>query len=353
MFELQRVTYDVTNACNLRCKHCYSNAGTSHEDDLSLDEIKKLFTELYDLGTLELLMSGRGEPFMRSDFVKILNLANSMDFSLGILTNGTLLDKNKVRALSDFSIKKIQIPVEGMREAHEFTRGIGTFDSAINAINMLIEEGLKVQVRTTVTRKSLYDLENLANLFKNLNVDQFLITEFIPVGHGFRNKNELLLTKDERILYQTIFNRIKEKYKNSILVRGGPYGYFSPDANGIIESGKSSRSSLCGALRGDWCEILPNGDVTPCDSIQFYAGNIRFQRIEDIWNNSRVFKFFRNFNPADLKGACGGCDYKILCGGCRALAFLFYGDFYEEDPTCWKAYDNSLGFRMDCTPDSR
>jgi len=311
---------------------------------LSLDEIKKLFTDLYDLGTLELLMSGRGEPFTRPDFIKILELANSMDFALGILTNGTLLDENKVKALGDLSIKKIQIPVEGRKDAHEFIRGKGAFDSAINAINLLKDQGLKIQVRTTVTRKSLYDLENLAELLKNLNVDQFLLTEFIPVGHGFRNMNELILTKDERILFRTLFDRINKKYKKDMLIRGGPYGQFSPDANVINGSWKSNKSSLCGAIRGDWCEILPNGDVTPCDFIQFYAGNIRLQRMEEIWNNSHVFKFFRSFNPNDLKGACGGCEYKILCGGCRALAFLFHGDFYQEDPTCWKAYDSFLGF---------
>lgn len=341
MFELRKVTFDVTNACNLRCKHCCSNSGTPLENELSLDEIKNIFRELYDLGTLELELSGRGEPFMRSDFVKILEMANSMDFSLEILTNGTLLDEKKVRILHDISIRSIQVPIEGLRDAHEFIRGKGTFDPAIKAVKMLKDAGLNVQVRMTVTKKSLNDIEALAELLVSLNIDKFLITEFIPVGRGFGYMNELTLNVEEKRKFQDIFTKVYERYKNKLLVRGGACGYFE-GKDEVNKFGAFNRSILCGALRGDWCEIMSNGVVTPCDLIQFYAGNVRLQKLSEIWNNSPVFKTFRDFDQEKLEGACGNCDYKVTCGGCRALAFLFHGNFYEEDPTCWRAHKKVL-----------
>lgn len=342
MFELRKVTLDVTNACNLKCKHCCSNSGIPLENELDLEKIKNLFKELYDLGTVALELSGRGEPFVRSDFVKILEIANSMDFSIEILTNGTLLDQNKVHVLRDMSIRNIQIPIEGLRDAHEFIRGKGTFDLAITAAKMLKDAGLNVQVRMTVTKKSLNDIEALADLVAGLDVDTFLITEFIPVGRGFGYMNELMLNVEEKRKFQGIFTKIRERYKNKLLVRGGACGYLDGKEDEINKFGAFNRSILCGALRGDWCEILSNGVVTPCDLIQFYAGNVRLQKMSEIWDNSPVFKAFRIFDPEKLEGACGNCKYKVICGGCRALAFLFHGNFYEEDPTCWRAHKKVL-----------
>ena len=339
MFELRKVALDVTNACNLRCKHCYTSSGFPLENELSFDEIKNLLTELYDLGVFELELTG-GEPFMRPDFIKILRIANSMDFLIEIVTNGTLLDEEKVRVLQDLSIRIIQIPIEGLKVAHEFMRGKGTFDLALKAVKMLKDAGLNVQVRMTATKKSLADVEALAELLASLEVDKFLITEFIPVGRGL-GMTELMLGVEEKEGFQKILTGIRKKYEPKLTIRGDAYGYFE-GIDELEDFGKSERSVLCGALRGDWCEIMSNGVVTPCDLIQFYAGNVRLQKISEIWNNSPVFKVFRDFDPKKLKGACDNCHYKVICGGCRALAFLFYGDFYEEDPMCWRAHKKVL-----------
>lgn len=100
-----------------------------------------------------------------------------------------------------------------------------------------------------------------------------------------------------------MFQYLQKKYTHRLIIDGGPYGCFEReeglknqplDANG--------RSILCGAIRGDWLQIMPNGEVTPCDLLPFQAGNIRLQRLEDIWNNSPAFKAFRDFNPEELKG---------------------------------------------------
>ena len=339
MFELRKVALDVTNACNLRCKHCYTSSGFPLENELSFDEIKNLLTELYDLGVFELELTG-GEPFMRPDFIKILEMANSMDFLIEIVTNGTLLDEEKVRVLQDLSIRIIQIPIEGLKVAHEFMRGKGTFDLALKAVKMLKDAGLNVQVRMTATKKSLADVEALAELLASLEVDAFLITEFIPVGRGL-GMPELMLGVEEKERLQKILTWIRKKYEPKLTIRGDAYGYFG-GMDELEKFGKSEKSVLCGALRGDWCRIVSNGVVTPCDLIQFYAGNVRLQKMSEILDNSPVFKAFRDFDPKKLKGACGNCHYKVICGGCRALAFLFYGDFYEEDPMCWKAHKKVL-----------
>jgi len=309
------------------------------DNELSIDEVRILLEELYNLGVFELEFSG-GEPFMRHDFLEILDLANSMDFSLEVLTNGILIDENIANIMKELSVRVIQVPLEGLEETHESIRGKGTFHRAIDAIKLLKNAGLKVQVRTTITKRSLPDLEPLTKLITSMEVDSFLATEYIPIGRGL-GRSDLMLGQEEKDKLKKSLDFLRISHGPKISIRGDAYGCFESNDD-MANFGESDRSILCGALRGDWCGILPNGVVTPCDIIPFYAGSIRLQKMMDIWNNSPVIKTFRQFDPQKLKGACGSCSSRVMCGGCRALAFLFYGDFYEEDPMCWKAKNSVL-----------
>ena len=100
------VTFELTNACNLRCKHCFSFAGERLEDELSIDEIKKVLGDLQNLGTMESDVGG-GEPLLRPDLLQVLNAAQSLDFEMVILTNGTLLDEATAKKLAEYSVHKL------------------------------------------------------------------------------------------------------------------------------------------------------------------------------------------------------------------------------------------------------
>jgi radical SAM protein with 4Fe4S-binding SPASM domain len=283
------------------------------------------------MGVLEIEITG-GEPLLRQDFGKILQAVREMGFVVTLLTNGTLLNEEIVEILSGMDIKFVQIPLEGLQESHEFIRGEGTFERCLDSIKLLKSKNIPVQVRTTVTKRSLSELEDLAKLLAELKVDSFLLAEFIPVGRGMAWEKDLLLNDEEKAVFQETYVRIKEAYPE-LSLRGGPYGYLEGQKD-FAGANEFRRSIMCGLLRGDWCQIMPDGTVTPCDLIIFRAGNIRTQSIQEIWNNSPVFKTFREFDLENLKGSCGSCAYKRICGGCRALAFLFNGDFYAEDPMC-------------------
>lgn len=340
MFELKKVTIIITEKCNLNCAHCYIKAGKNIDKEIGFDEVKNALEQLYYMGVVEIEFSG-GEPFCREDFLDILDLANDMGFALKIVTNGTLLDEMKVKNLAKLSMRSIQVSLDGLPSNHEWMRGRNTFEKCVNAIKLLKAAGIFTKVRVTVTKKSLPDVEGLAEMCAELNVDEFALSEFTPLGRGIWYKSELALDKNDKKRFNELFQYIKRKYAHLMAIEGGPYGCFERGEalkNQNVDT--NGRSILCGAIRGDWLQIMPDGEVTPCDLILFQAGNIRFQRLEDIWNNSPAFNAFRNFNPENLTGACGDCQYKISCGGCRALAFLFNGDFYAEDPMCIRAQRN-------------
>ncbi|MGQ9532392.1 MAG: radical SAM protein [Desulfotomaculales bacterium] len=329
MWSLRKVTLSVTGGCNLRCRHCYAHAGAGPADALELEEIEDLFLQLRDMGVLELEITG-GEPLTRPDLMDILELANEMDFVVELLTNGTLVDEKIVAGLQGLTVRMVQIPMEGLKDSHEFIRGHGTYEACLRAVQLLKDGGLPVQVRMTVNRRNLNEVERVVDLLAGMGVDALLLTELVPVGRAFALLNELVLTYDEKRAFGEKYAAVRSAYPG-IAIRGGPYGLFNEAGEADC---RAERSLLCGAVRGDWCQIMPDGTVTPCDLVVFYAGNVRVQRMAEIWEHSPVFRTFREFDPTRLKGGCGVCRHRRVCGGCRALAFLFTGDFYAEDPMC-------------------
>lgn len=332
------VTLELTNACNLRCKHCFSFAGESFADELSYEEIRRVLKELQDMGTMEIDFGG-GEPFLRPDLLEVLDATQSLDFEIVLLTNGTLIDDAKASRLSDYSIKHVQISLDGLSNAHERLRGKGTFELAITAMEALRDHGIKFAVRTTATRESLGDLKDLADIAVEKGAYKFGVVRFFPAGRGMAYMDDLMLNAVEMsTLHRTILN-IYKIYGHKIEITADPCGSFEGD---IFQKLRESGTIMCPCAK-TWCLIKPNGVVSPCEIMTFYAGNVRKNKIQTIWENAPIFKLFREFKPELLKGACGTCKHKGVCGGyCRALAILHSGDIYSEDFTCYHVMKKML-----------
>ncbi|MFB3763858.1 MAG: radical SAM protein [Methanotrichaceae archaeon] len=328
------VTYLVTNACNAKCKHCYLNAGQPLPNELTLEYIKKLFSDLYDAGTINVEFSG-GEPLLRQNFIEMMKTAQSADLTISICSNGLLIDKKMAETFKDIGVKHVQISIDGLEANNDFLRGKGAFEAAVNAVKYLKEAEVKTYVRTTVTQKTLYELDQLVNLAIDLNADLYGAKLFHAVGRGIGYKEDLMLNSDDMQKFKNIIRRISEIYSDKIHILSDNPGFFeSSKSHGLSED--EMRTFTCQGGRS-WCVIMPNGVVTPCDIIPFYAGNIRKEKFSEIWEKAAVFKTFREFDPNSLKGVCGGCEYRNICGGhCHALALLFNGDFFGSDPTCWR-----------------
>lgn len=328
------VTYLVTSACNAKCKHCYLNAGQPLPNELTLEDIKKLLADLYDAGTINIEFSG-GEPLLRHDFMEMLNIAQSNDLEISICSNGLLINKKMAENFKNIGVKHVQISIDGLEANNDFLRGKGAFEAAVNAVKYLKEAEVTTYVRTTVTKKSLYEIDQLANLAINLNADLFGAKLFHAVGRGIGYKEDFMLNSDDMQIFKEIIRRLSETYNDKISILSDNPGFFeSYISNELPEN--EMKTFTCQGGRS-WCVIMPNGVVTPCDIIPFYAGNIHKEKFSEIWEKAAVFKTFREFDPNSLKGVCGSCDYRKICGGhCHALALLFNGDFFGSDPTCWR-----------------
>jgi radical SAM protein with 4Fe4S-binding SPASM domain len=328
------VTYLVTNACNAKCKHCYLNAGQPLPNELTLENIKKLFSDLYDAGTINVEFSG-GEPLLRQNFLELLEIAHSSDLTMSICSNGLLIDKKMAEAFKNLGVKHVQISIDGLEANNDFLRGKGAFKAAVNAARYLNEAEVTTFVRTTVTKKTLYELDQLVNLAIDLNADLYGAKLFHAVGRGNGYKEDLMLNSNDMQEFKNIINGISKTYGNKISISSDNPGFFEcNESNELAEN--EMKAFTCQGGRS-WCVIMPNGVVTPCDIIPFYGGNICKEKFSEIWEKAAVFKLFREFGPNSLKGVCGSCENRSVCGGhCHALALLFNGDFFGSDPTCWR-----------------
>nr|CBH39120.1 conserved hypothetical protein radical SAM superfamily [uncultured archaeon] len=332
-----KVFCELTNACNLNCKHCLTESSKPLPDELSTNELYSVFQQLADYGTEYVELTG-GEPLLRKDFDKILDLLNRLDFQISICSNGILITEKMCCQFKEYGVEKLQLSIDGLENTHDFIRNKkGAFQAVIKSISLLKMQDLDVNVRSTAMRDNLDELTSLANLISKLDVDGFGAVRLFPVGRAKIECPEQALNARDMLKFHQIMQEIEKDYSHVMKITYDHCGFFDRP---IFDWYREHNQTICQCGR-KICVIKPNGTVTPCEIFALPAGNLRRQSFVQIWENSESFAMFRNFDPNQLKGTCRNCSEKYICGGyCRALAMTYFNDFCAEDPTCWRVQIN-------------
>ena len=204
---------------------------------------------------------------------------------------------------------------------HDEFRGIeGAWQKAVEACKHLRKNNVLVQVNATLTQQNYNQIDDIMSLAESIGVENFHLFFLVPTGRGTK------LADISPQKYEEMISKTFAKVANHTLnVRPSCAPQFMRIAQGM---GLDMRQWIRGCIAGlYYCRIYPNGDVTPCPYLPVKLGNIREQSFKDIWFNSTVFKALRN--PNTLKGKCGICEYRCLCGGCRARAYGLSNDFID------------------------
>ena len=311
--------WSLTKACNLNCIHCYNASGQRSQQELTLEQCKKVVDKLKKAGTIAINFGG-GECALRPDFISLCEYIKKQDIKISYTTNGTTFPiiKDHLHLFHDIGVS---IDFADQKK-HDWFRGRqGTYKAAINALKILVKKGIDNEIVTCLTKLncSEKELQKLYNLAKKLKVDSWRLNRFRANGRGIKNQHLLKLSKKDLKKAFTFLS----KYTNpSVLTPeplfrsafGGTY-YFPGDP-----SGKT-------AFR-----IQHNGEVSPSVFLSESGGNIKQKTIKQIMN-SQVFKKIRNRNP---KGKCINCKHYHHCkGGDAGASYLQYGHFNGPDPLCW------------------
>ncbi len=347
------VFWNITSRCNLACEHCYLSAGTGQHDggqELSLEEAKEFISDLAQMRVPLLLFTG-GEPLMRQDFWTIADYAAENGLKTALSTNGTLITKEVAMRIKDSGIEYVGVSLDGATEAtHDAMRNQpGCFRKAVQALRNCAEIGLKAGIRVTLTRDNYNELEDLLALSRELKVPRFCVYWLVPSGRGKDIYNKQLTPQEMYRIFEMLYQYAKAMGPDDmeILTVDAPQ-----DGIYLLEKLKAEGNpEYENALKllqytGDSCSagdrvanVDPYGNVYPCQFAQmdeFKIGNIRESKFYELWDDATnpILKAFRE-KTQHLKGKCGSCAYKELCGGgCRIRAFSEYGDIWAEDPLC-------------------
>jgi len=336
------VVWNFTNACNLRCKHCYQDASKPAFDELTTQEALKAVDKMAEAGVAYIAMSG-GEPLVRKDFFEVASRIKDNELAFSLATNGTLLTKENVRKLVELNCLFIQISLDGATpEVHNSFRGGESFERTIQGIMNAIESGITVGVATTITKHNIDEAFRIIDLAERLGVDIFMHYNFIPTGRGkdiveldlSPEEREYLLTRMASEIYKRDlsllstapqYSRVCSQYSTFSLTHFDTFSKENKDVGFLAEF-----VGGCGTGRL-YCGLQPNGDIIPCVFIPIVVGNIKSDDFLDIWHNSEVFRKIRDRKSFE---GCGTCKYVNICGGCRARAFGYYGNLQAPDPGC-------------------
>ncbi len=321
------ISWNVTNECDLRCVHCYRDAGEKAKDELNTQEGKTLLQQIAQAGFKIMIFSG-GEPLMREDIFELVEYATQLGLRPVFGTNGILITSEIAQKLKSSGAAAMGISLDSIHpEKHDEFRGLpGTFQKTIEGIKNCREAGLKFQIHTTVIDWNYDEIEDITDMAIELGASAHHVFFLVPTGRAVSLTENIM--KAEK--YEQLLQRIVEKQKE-VPIELKPT--CAPQFMRIAKQKGVEMRFQRGCIAGiSYCLINPRGDVQPCAYLDIKLGNVREIPFTEIWKNNPILEELRTMN---YTGACGVCKYKGICGGCRArVAYYHDGDYMAEEPWC-------------------
>ena len=330
------VIWENTRACDLSCVHCRAAAQPKRSQfELTTEEGFRLIDEIAVMRPKVFVITG-GDPLKREDTYDLIAHARQRGLEPSLTPSATpLLTEEAVAKMKRYGLSRMAVSLDASCAVlHDnFRRVPGSFDLTLRAILAANREGIPVQVNTTVTRRTIGDLPAMVPILETLGIAMWSVFFVVPTG---RAKTEDLVTPQEvedlfGFLYETS-KRVPFSIRTTEAMHYRRYA-MQHGAMGMplgVQSGPRAPRGVNEAK--GFVFISHIGDVYPSGFLPLKAGNVKLQPLSEIYRSSEMFRKLRD--PNNLKGKCGRCEYRDLCGGSRARAWAMTGDVFESDPLC-------------------
>lgn len=366
------IFWETTAGCNLACIHCrrITVADQLLPQDLTTAEAFSLIDQIAAFARPIFVLSG-GEPLFRPDIFEIARHASDAGLIVALATNGTLIDADVAHKIKASGIHRVSISFDGADAAtHDIFRGKGAFNRSLAGMRCLREVGVPYQINTTVARHNLHQMDQTLALAKELEAQALHLFLLVPVGCGVEiaPDQQISAVEYENVLnwmynaemeggielkatcaphyFRIVRQRQAEERRNGVFrerpashhrqqhAGGHPGGHpTAGSAPGDEEARRAMTAMTKGCLAGTGvCFVSHRGEVFPCGYLPVEAGNIRRQPFREIWEGSPLFAELRDSSL--LGGKCGLCEFKNICGGCRARAYGMTHEYLDEEPFC-------------------
>lgn len=328
--------YEMTRACDLMCAHCRADAQESrHPLELDTSQACRLIDQLRDFPRTPLLVLTGGDPIKRPDVFELINYSRAIGLDVAMTPSATpLVTREAITRLEQAGLHRLAVSLDGVDAAtHDgFRRVPGSFDRTLQIIADSRAVELPVQINTTITRANFYQIDAMAELLADMDIVLWSVFFLVPTGRG---------QADQRIApeqYEIAFDQL---YRHS---RIQPYAIKTTEAphyrRFLLQKARQAgaRARLDGPHIGtnDGRGIMfvsHTGEIFPSGFLPIRCGVFPRDSLVNVYQNSPVFRSLRDSDA--LKGKCGICEYRHICGGSRARSFaLSAGDPLAPDPDC-------------------
>ncbi|MDI6854217.1 MAG: radical SAM protein [Deltaproteobacteria bacterium] len=337
------IQWHLTERCNLRCAHCYQEAAPRGRE-LSFPEILAVIEEsaamlsgwrdAYGIDFSPSFHVTGGEPLLHPELPAILEQMKKRHFAVYLLSNGTLITKPWAERLAALGVDGVQISLEGPAPIHEDIRGPGSFAAALAGAENLLAAGVRVTFNTTLSRLNAAAFLELVPLSKSLGVQELGFARLVPSGRGEALLDQMLSAEDFAAFCRQIYAL---EVKDLDVGSGDPLAN-QMDAAAASDSAEDDTFPWGGCAAGvTGLTLLPDGTVLPCRRLPVPLGNVRQDRLREIWAASPVLEALRD--KTRYRGKCGSCPRWAQCRGCRAIAYAWSRaqgnpDYLAPDPQC-------------------
>lgn len=322
--------WELTLACNLKCRHCGSRAGKRRPNELTTDECLDLVRQLADAGVREVSLIG-GEAYLRRDWIEIVCAVADAGMECTLVTGGRNLTDERVRAAAEAGLRGASVSIDGLRESHDAVRGVpGSFDHAVAALERLRAHGVAAAVNTQVSSTVIPELRPLLDVLVGLGVTHWKVQLTVAMGRAADN-DELLMQPYQMLELMPLLAELHEEAapQGLLLQLGNNVGYFGP-YEALLRGDESRGAHWSGCYAGrNVLGIEADGTIKGCPSLPttaYAAGNVRTASLETLWAEAPELAFARERDRDELWGFCGTCYYASVCsGGCSWTAHSLLG----------------------------
>src|SRR6266851_2704334 len=332
------VIWEMTQACDLNCAHCRANARPKrHPLELSTAEAFHLIDQIAEMRVPLFVLTG-GDPLKRPDLMPIVQYAYRRGVRTSLTPSTTpLLARDSIFKLKESGLMRLALSLDGSTsELHDTFRGVrGSYQRTLDAVGWCHEAGLPVQINTTVSRRNLVDLDKMIELLISLRVVLWSVFFLVPTGRA--QFSDLLSGEEHERVFAKLYaasRRVKFHIKTT---EGQHYRRYVLQQKARDPNARSEQDLISNAPRGvndgkGFVFVSHTGEVYPSGFLPLAAGNVLWEPLSQIYQDGALFRSLRD--SSQLKGKCGRCEFKDVCGGSRARAFAVSHDPLAEEPCC-------------------
>ena len=326
---------ELTYSCPLQCPYCSNPLDyAKYPSELSTEDWKRVLSQARKMGAVQLGFSG-GEPLTRQDLPELVKHARELSYYSNLITSGYGLDEERIIRLKNAGLDHIQVSIQSStQELNDHLAGTESFQHKKQVAHLVKKHGYPMVLCVVIHRENIHQIQQILEMAEGLGADYLELANTQYYGWAHLNRDLLLPTKEQFLEAEKIAQAFKEKVAGKMKI------YY------VIPDFYEDRPKACMNGWGTtFLTIAPDGTALPCHSARELPGldcpNVKDYNIEEIWNDSKAFNFFRGDDW--MKEPCRSCDEKHKdYGGCHCQAYLLTGDMYNADPVCSKSPEHHV-----------